>query len=107
MSANQTGNIEAGVLRTTNPALSNDVDFFPGVRLRWGLADMINIDPVPEGRAAGSRTWAGLYNTYYWIDPASRIAAVFMMQVLPFADRRALNVYRQFERGIYRGTRPA
>jgi len=48
---------------------------------------MINIDPVPEGRAAGSRTWAGLYNTYYWIDPASRIAAVFMMQVLPFADR--------------------
>lgn len=107
MSANQTGNIEAGILRTTNPALSNDVDFFPGVRLRWGLADMINIDPVPEGRAAGSRTWAGLYNTYYWIDPASRIAAVFMMQVLPFADRRALNVYRQFERGIYRGTRPA
>lgn len=107
MSANQTGNIEAGVLRTTNPALSNDVDFFPGVRLRWGLADMINIDPVPEGRAAGSRTWAGLYNTYYWIDPASRIAAVFMVQVLPFADRRALNVYRQFERGIYRGTRPA
>lgn len=107
MSANQTGNIEAGILRTTNPALSNDVDFFPGVRLRWGLADMINIDPVPEGRAAGSRTWAGLYNTYYWIDPATRIAAVFMMQVLPFADRRALNVYRQFERGIYRGTRPA
>ena len=107
MSANQTGNIEAGILRTTNPALSNDVDFFPGVRLRWGLADMINIDPVREGRAAGSRTWAGLYNTYYWIDPASRIAGVFMTQVLPFADRRALDAYRQFERGIYRAYRPA
>jgi CubicO group peptidase (beta-lactamase class C family) len=107
MSANQVGTIDAGILKTTNPALSDDVDFFPGVRLRWGLADMINIDPVPERRAAGSQTWAGLYNTYYWIDPASRIAGVIMMQILPFADRRALEVYRQFERGIYRGTRPA
>jgi methyl acetate hydrolase len=50
MSANQIGNIEAGVMKTTNPALSNDVDFFPGVRLRWGLGHMINLDPVREGR---------------------------------------------------------
>lgn len=107
MSTNQIGDIGAGILKTTNPALSDDVDFFPGVRLRWGLGGMINIDPVREGRAAGSQTWAGLYNTYYWIDPASRLAGVIMMQILPFADRRALNVYRQFERGIYRGTRAA
>ena len=107
MSTNQIGDIDAGILKTTSPALSDDVDFFPGVRLRWGLAGMINIDPVPEGRKAGSQTWAGLYNTYYWIDPASRIAGVIMMQILPFADRRALNVYRQFERGVYRSHRPA
>src|SRR6478736_155496 len=73
MSTNQIGNLDAGILKTTNPALSENVDFFPGVRLRWGLGDMINIDPVPDGRRAGSLTWAGLYNTYYWIDPASRI----------------------------------
>ena len=60
MSTNQIGNLDAGILKTTNPALSNDVDFFPGVRLRWGLGDMINIDPVPDGRKAGSLTWAGL-----------------------------------------------
>ena len=107
MSTNQIGNLDAGILKTTNPALSDDVDFFPGVRLRWGLADMINVDPVPDGRRAGSQTWAGLYNTYYWIDPASRIAGVIMMQILPFADRRALNVYRLFERGIYRAHNPA
>jgi CubicO group peptidase (beta-lactamase class C family) len=107
MSTNQIGNLDAGILKTTNPALSDDVDFFPGVRLRWGLADMINVDPVPDGRRAGSQTWAGLYNTYYWIDPASRIAGVIMMQILPFADRRALNVYRLFERGIYRAHKPA
>ena len=62
---------------------------------------MITTESVPEGRSAGSLTWAGIYNTYYWIDPKKRIAAVFMTQVLPFADQRVLRVYRQFERGIY------
>jgi methyl acetate hydrolase len=101
MSANQIGNLQAGILKTTNPALSNDVDFFPGAQLRWGLGHMINIDPVPDGRKAGSLTWAGLFNTYYWIDPTMRIAGVIMMQILPFADRQAITAYRQFERGIY------
>src|SRR6202008_5052922 len=89
MSANQIGNLEAGILKTTNPALSNDVDFFPGVQLRWGLGHMINIDPVLHCRNSGSLTWSGLFNTYYWIDPTMRIAGVIMMQILPFADRQA------------------
>jgi CubicO group peptidase (beta-lactamase class C family) len=101
MSTNQIGNIEAGILRTANPALSNDVDFFHGVHLRWGLGHMINVDPLKDGRAAGSGTWAGLFNTYYWIDPKKRIAGVIMMQILPFADKQSLVAYRQFERGIY------
>ena len=62
---------------------------------------MINMQAIPAGRSAGSLTWGGLLNTYYWIDPSKHIAAVFMTQVLPFADHRALRVYRQFERGIY------
>jgi len=101
MASNQIGNLEIGVMRTTNPALSNDVDLFPGVRLRWGLGHMINAGPVADGRRAGSLTWAGLYNTYYWIDPTARIAGVIMMQILPFVDKQALVAYRQFERGIY------
>jgi methyl acetate hydrolase len=107
MSANQIGNLEAGILKTTNPSLSNDVDLFPGVQLRWGLGHMINIDPVPDGRKAGSLTWAGLLNTYYWIDPTMRIAGVIMMQILPFADQQALKTYRQFERGTCHALRPA
>jgi methyl acetate hydrolase len=106
MSTNQIGDLQAGILKTTNPGLSNDVDFFPGVRLRWGLGHMINLDPVRDGRAAGSVTWAGLFNTYYWIDPTTRIAGVIMMQILPFADAQALKAYRQFERGIYRALAP-
>ena len=101
MGQNQIGNIEAGILKTMNPTLSNDVDFFPRIPLRRGLGHMINMEPGPNGRSAGSLTWAGILNTYYWIDPAKRVAAVFMTQVLPFADRPALSLYRAFERGIY------
>jgi methyl acetate hydrolase len=101
MGQNQIGDIDVGVLKTTVPALSNDVDFFPGIRLKWGFGHMITMQAVADGRSAGSLTWAGLLNTYYWIDPTRRIAAVFMTQVLPFADARTLRVYRQFERGIY------
>ena len=101
MGQNQIGKIEAGVLKTTTPALSNNVDFFPGISLKWGLGHMINMQPIPDGRSAGSMTWGGLLNTYYWIDPGRRIAAVFMTQVLPFADKRALRIYREFERGVY------
>jgi methyl acetate hydrolase len=107
MGRNQIGDIEAGHMKTTAPAFSNDVDFFPGISLRWGLGYMINMSPGPDGRSGGSLTWGGLFNTYYWIDPTKRVAAVFMTQVLPFADHRALRVYRAFERGVYQAVKPA
>jgi methyl acetate hydrolase len=101
MGQNQIGDLDVGVLKTTVPALSNDVDLCPGVTRKWGFGHMITMQAVAGGRGAGSLTWGGLLNTYYWIDPGSKIAAVFMTQVLPFADSRVLRLYRQFERGIY------
>jgi CubicO group peptidase (beta-lactamase class C family) len=101
MGQNQIGEVDVGVLKTTNPALSNDVDLCPGIGLKWGFGHMINMQAIAGGRSAGSMTWGGLLNTYYWIDPDKRVAAVFMTQVLPFADSNALRVYRRFERGIY------
>jgi methyl acetate hydrolase len=105
MGQNQIGSIDVGVLRTTAPGVSSDVNFFPGIKLKWGFGHMITMEPVPEGRSAGSLTWAGIYNTYYWIDPKNRLAAVFMTQVRPFADERVLRVYRRFERTIYAATK--
>jgi hypothetical protein len=46
-------------------------------------------------------TWAGIFNTYYWIDPTRRVGGVIMTQVLPFADQRAVKLYGEFERAIY------
>jgi methyl acetate hydrolase len=101
MGQNQIGDIDVGILKTTVPTLSNNVDLCPGVRCKWGFGHMINTHAMVGGRSAGSLTWGGLLNTYYWIDPAKRVAAVFMTQVLPFADNRSLDLYRQFESGIY------
>jgi methyl acetate hydrolase len=101
MGRNQIGDIEAGVLRTTNPARSTDVDFFPGQSLKWGLGTMINMQEGPNGRSAGTMTWAGIFNTHYWIDPARHVTGVIMTQVLPFGDPRTMKVYGLFERGVY------
>ena len=100
MGENQIGDIDVGVLKTTVPALSNYVDLFPGVTRKWGFGHIITMQAVAGGRTR-HLTWGGLLNTYYWIDPGRKVAAVFMTQVLPFADSRALRLYRQFEHGIY------
>jgi len=102
MGENQIGAIEAGILKTTALALSRDIDFFPGISLKWGFGHMINMQAVRHGRSARSLTWGGLFNTYYWIDPAKHLAAVFMTQVLPFGDERVLRVYRAFETAVYK-----
>jgi CubicO group peptidase (beta-lactamase class C family) len=62
---------------------------------------MINTQPGPAGRSAGSLTWAGIYNSYYWIDPKKRVTGVILTQILPFADRPAVRLYGEFESGIY------
>ena len=101
MNTNQIGDLEAGILKTTLPARSTDVDFFPGRSLKWGLGYMINMQSGPNGRSAGSLTWAGLFNTHYWIDPARDLAAVIMTQVLPFGDVPTMRLYGQYERSLY------
>jgi methyl acetate hydrolase len=101
MGKNHTGNIPAGVLKTAMPARSNDVDFFPGAEIRWGLGYMLNLQPGPNGRSAGTVSWGGIFNTYYWLDPAKRVTGLIMTQILPFADQRAVKLYGQFESGVY------
>jgi CubicO group peptidase (beta-lactamase class C family) len=101
MNENQIGNLPAGTLQSFMPERSNHVDFFPGARIRWGLGYMLNLDPGPNGRSAGTLSWAGLFNSYYWLDPARRVAGVILTQILPFADPAAVRLYGGFERGVY------
>jgi len=98
---NQVGSLQAGVIKTANPALSNEADPFPGMPCHWSLAFLINPQPSPLGRSAGSLSWGGLANTFYWIDPGRGLGAVILMQMLPFADPKALSAAAGFEQAIY------
>jgi methyl acetate hydrolase len=102
MGQNQIGNINVVKLMTALPDSSLDAEFFPGMVKKWGLGFMINTETAPTGRSAGSLAWAGLANTYFWIDPNKNIAGVIMMQFLPFADPQALQTFAEFESALYK-----
>jgi CubicO group peptidase (beta-lactamase class C family) len=101
MAQNHIGDL--GVTRMTSamPAASNDCDFWPGMDKKWGLSFLINTLKTPEGRSPGSLAWAGLANTYYWIDPLRRVTGVILMQLFPFVDGKCLEAFGGFERGVY------
>jgi methyl acetate hydrolase len=101
MAENAIGDLNVGLLKTVAPSYSNDAEFFPGMVKKWGLGFMISTAQVSGGRSPGSLAWAGLGNTYFWIDPAKGIAGVILMQLLPFADRKALALLTSFERAVY------
>jgi CubicO group peptidase (beta-lactamase class C family) len=101
MAENHIGALEVGVMKTAIPGLSNDVDIFPGMSKKWGLSFLINTQPAPTGRSAGSLAWAGLANTYFWIDRAKRVCGVFLSQVFPFFDDKAIDLHGRFETEVY------
>jgi CubicO group peptidase (beta-lactamase class C family) len=101
MSRNAMGDIKVTMLYSVAPVLSNDAEFFPGMPKGWGLSFMINDEQAPTGRSAGSLAWSGLANTYFWIDPTRGLGGVYVTQVFPFADYKALPLFFEFEKGVY------
>lgn len=91
----------AGVLRSTNPASSSNLDVQPGHANYQTPGFITNPDAHEGGRAAGSLAWGGIANTYFWIDPAKDRCGVIMMQYYPFADKEALGLFNEFERAVY------
>jgi CubicO group peptidase (beta-lactamase class C family) len=88
-------------MRTVMPQISADVDLFPGVTMKHSIGFALNMADIPGKRPAGSMGWAGVLNTHFWVDPASDVAGVILMQHLPFVDPKALSLYDAFERAVY------
>ena len=82
------------------PALSNDVPALP-FKQGFGLGFSLMLEDIPGMRRAGTADWAGLCNTYFWIDPASGIAATLIPQVLPFFDAGVVQTLFGFEGSVY------
>jgi CubicO group peptidase (beta-lactamase class C family) len=103
MGQNHIGDLNMTKMSSALPDFSNDVDLYPDMAKKWGLSFLINTAKTPEGRSPGSLAWAGLANTYYWIDPVRDVTGVILMQVLPFGDGKCLEAFAGFESGVYAG----
>ena len=89
------------VLPVSNPRLSNDAEFFPGMPKTWALSFMINEEEAPTGRPAGALAWAGLANLYFWIDRANGVGGFWATQIFPFADPTSVGGFLDFEKAVY------
>ena len=89
------------VLPVSNPRLSNDAEFFPGMPKTWALTFMINDEEAPTGRPAGALAWAGLANLYFWIDRANGVGGFWATQIFPFADPTSVGGFLDFEKAVY------
>jgi len=103
MMVNQIGELNVHEMRTAHPEFSNSFDQFPAQPHKWGLSFDINERPGPNGRSAGSISWAGLLNCYFWLDPVKKVTGAMFTQILPFFDAKVTSLYGEFERGLYNG----
>jgi methyl acetate hydrolase len=101
MTRNQIDGVSARALKTALPAISSDFSFVNDGRDKFGLGFLISVAPRPRHRSAGSLSWAGLANTWFWVDPRRGIGGLFLTQLLPFADTRVLAAYDAYEQAVY------
>ena len=92
---------EVTVLPGVIPWLSNDAEFFPGLKKSWSFTFMVNDQTAPTGRPAGAIGWAGLANLFYWIDRQNGIGGFWATQILPFADAASFGGYMELETATY------
>ena len=101
MGRNHIGEVGVPAVNTAQPDRSMDFTFVDDGKDKWGLGFLVTTRHVAGKRSAGSLSWGGINNTYFWIDPVRGVAGVILMQFLPFADTKALVTYDTFERGVY------
>jgi CubicO group peptidase (beta-lactamase class C family) len=89
-------------MRSAIPELTNEVPALP-FRQGWGLGLALVLEDVPGMRRAGTGSWAGLFNCYYWIDRTTGLAGALFTQVLPFFDMGVVQTLLGFEATVYTG----
>ena len=101
MTVNNIGDLRVVALPAVRRELSHDAEFFPGVAKTWGLTFQINEAPLPTGRPAGGLMWAGIANSFFWIDMDNQVAGTYISQQLPFGDPRSYQLYIDIETATY------
>lgn len=102
MAQNGLEGLQSGGWTSSIPALSNDGEFFPGLKKSWAYTFQVNEEATPSGRPAGQLMWAGLANLFYWIDRQNGIGGMWASQILPFQDIASYPGFVDFESVVYR-----
>jgi CubicO group peptidase (beta-lactamase class C family) len=103
MFQSNTGSVVVQPQPTANPALSKPFPLGAGED-KWGLGFQLAMPKVkkPNTRSTGSGTWAGIFNTHFWVDPSKQVGVIVMMQMLPFYDDDAMKVLGGVEERVYK-----
>ena len=101
MFQNNIGDIQPAALATVMPTLSNTADMSFGNKATFGLGLLIHTDGIDGGRKANAGSWAGLFNSYYWVDREAGTYGIFGTQVLPFYDGVAIETLLELEQAVY------
>jgi CubicO group peptidase (beta-lactamase class C family) len=101
MLTNQIGDLTVGPVLSQVSNMSRDFDLTFSVGAKWSLGFLLHEIQTPAGRSAGSVSWAGLFNSFFWIDPDRDLCAMIATQLLPFCDPAAIHMLSEFERLIY------
>ncbi|KAF2110203.1 phosphatidylinositol-glycan biosynthesis class S protein-domain-containing protein [Lophiotrema nucula] len=67
----------------------------------WGLSMFLTIAPGDSGRGANTGWWAGLANSFFWVDREKGVAGVIAGQVVPFGDGKVIPAWFGVEKAIY------
>jgi CubicO group peptidase (beta-lactamase class C family) len=103
MGRNHTGRVLVELQPTANPDVSQPFPLGAG-RDTFGLGFQIAGAHTDEfAPSPGSMSWAGIFNTEFWIDPVRGIGGVLLMQYLPFYDAAAIETLQGFEQRVYQG----
>ena len=102
VSKNQLGSVKVRLQPTADPLRSKPYPLGAGDDV-WGLGFQLATPKSPSRsmRSPGSMSWAGINNTFYWIDPQSRIGVIVLMQILPFYDDAAIEILQGVETRVY------
>jgi CubicO group peptidase (beta-lactamase class C family) len=101
MLAPATGNVVVKEQQSSNLSLSRNFPVGAG-KDKWGLGFELAAEQLPNRRSPGSGTWAGIFNTHFFVDPSKQIGVVVMMQTLPFYDDASMKVYSDVEEAVYK-----
>lgn len=101
MGANQIGDLTIRPVSSVIPQFATDGAIMPGALDKFGVGFALNSKAAGTNRGVNTMSWAGIFNTFFWIDREKQIGAVVMSQSLPFLEPGPKKLLDDFDRAVY------